>query len=920
MAERKKDLISAETRQQMEASMFEQQLNDISTKTIDTLERVKAETKINLEKEEAIQNATATIASLSEEISHIDISLEEVRKYKQFLDAAASFEETCALKGTASKEPTSKSPPFLSIFWDQLEKQNILLLAQKEESDQLLDHATVKKKYLATKTDHEQMELQRQIEEIQQAVDIERVNEAQLLEREIQQNDASNVHDHVEEVIQLEEKISEIFQDLTVETSTTKPLSSIEMITEIEICADKLLAQLNALPADYVQKALKDKVKDRRRRQRDSKREIEKTHAEELRSKVSSDHTTLKSTRKRDGKPAMFRSTLSLKASSVTAKHHTKEEEEDLLYFVANIRKRQTQKQTQKQTHQAPSCETDMERELSGLPPDIQALLMAAPFGRDARGAPLATQPNRPRRGTRAHQSSSPSSSAITAAPTTTTTATSSSAASGSSSSSSTPDPDNNTPAAAASSASSSSSCATTTTTTTSTTSASLGSPSPSAPHRSSSSSSSPRQQLSTKTRSFSSSSSLSSSSTVITSSTPSAVTKSQHKPKPNPPKPKRGKVSGKVEPRKPLVAVGLTPTISTITPPAALAEGARVAETVTETNVPSVTSSSSTKPEDPIGTLTNNASEDKSAVPSDTTTAASADNNGAETRMTSASTGVTTLVGHVTTTKVPSGNFQVTTSSVELHIEGIYLREQMVSLLAGTLPRCGSASALRFLTPSLLYSVFIWARATEKRLVIVLRTSTGQGTPEDRALKLGLWQDAGVISSELEVNPVWRSPEEPWLVTFAGEDHYVVHQKNGPGTPSIFKLRNVQRPGDSRVLLVIPTPPPREFHCRTNSHWVLYHYGAEPEFYVEPALLPPTPPQIGSASSSASSSSSLLKVQQEELGLLEGHVISLVTLSKREPHLALLVSCKVNANSTQAECDIIFWNVKKSVESKRFH
>ncbi|KAH3693359.1 hypothetical protein Pelo_19914 [Pelomyxa schiedti] len=125
-----------------------------------------------------------------------------------------------------------------------------------------------------------------------------------------------------------------------------------------------------------------------------------------------------------------------------------------------------------------------------------------------------------------------------------------------------------------------------------------------------------------------------------------------------------------------------------------------------------------------------------------------------------------------------------------------------MVSLLAGTLPRCGSASALRFLTPSLLYSVFILARASEKRLVIVLHTSTGHGTPEERALKLGLWQDAGVISSELEVNPVWRSPEEPWLVTFAGEDHYVVHQKNGLGTPSIFKLRNVQRPGDSRVLL----------------------------------------------------------------------------------------------------------------------
>ncbi|KAH3762001.1 hypothetical protein Pelo_6154 [Pelomyxa schiedti] len=46
-----------------------------------------------------------------------------------------------------------------------------------------------------------------------------------------------------------------------------------------------------------------------------------------------------------------------------------------------------------------------MERELSGLPPDIKALLMAAPFGRDARGAPRTTQPNRPRRGTRAEQS-----------------------------------------------------------------------------------------------------------------------------------------------------------------------------------------------------------------------------------------------------------------------------------------------------------------------------------------------------------------------------------------------------------------------------------------------------------------------------------------------------------------------------------
>ncbi|KAH3705970.1 hypothetical protein Pelo_19482 [Pelomyxa schiedti] len=98
--------------------------------------------------------------------------------------------------------------------------------------------------------------------------------------------------------------------------------------------------------------------------------------------------------------------------------------------------------------------------------------------------------------------------------------------------------------------------------------------------------------------------------------------------------------------------------------------------------------------------------------------------------------------------------------------------------------------------------------------------------------------------------------------------------------------------------------------------HWVLYHYGTGPEFYVEPALLPPTTPQIGSASFL----SSLLKIQQEELGLSEGHVISLVALSKREPHLALLVSRKANADGTQAEYHIIFWNIKKSVERKRFH
>ncbi|KAH3742815.1 hypothetical protein Pelo_15800 [Pelomyxa schiedti] len=227
-------------------------------------------------------------------------------------------------------------------------------------------------------------------------------------------------------------------------------------------------------------------------------------------------------------------------------------------------------------------------------------------------------------------------------------------------------------------------------------------------------------------------------------------------------PKTQKGKVSGRVGPRKPLVVVGLTPTISIITPGAAVAEGARV-------------------------------------------------DNSAETRMTSASTGVTTLVGHVTTTKVPSGNFQ----SVQPHIEGIYLREQMVSLLVGTLPR-----------------------STEKRLVIVLRTGTGQGNPEARTL-------AGCGCHILGI-------------------------------------------------------------------------GSQSQFYIEPALLPPTPPQIGSSSSA--SSSSLLKVQQEELGLLEGHVMSLVTLSKREPHLALLVSRKVNANGTQPEYDIIFWNVKKSMESKRFH
>ncbi|KAH3759889.1 hypothetical protein Pelo_8284 [Pelomyxa schiedti] len=106
-----------------------------------------------------------------------------------------------------------------------------------------------------------------------------------------------------------------------------------------------------------------------------------------------------------------------------------------------------------------------------------------------------------------------------------------------------------------------------------------------------------------------------------------------------------------------------------------------------------------------------------------------------------------------------------------------------MLSLLAGTLPRCGSASALRVLTPSLLYSVFIWARASEKRLVIVLRTGTSQG----RASRGASPEDS--VRMQLI--------EESWL---AGEDHYVVHEKKGRGSPSIFKLRDVQSTGDSRI------------------------------------------------------------------------------------------------------------------------
>ncbi|KAH3765723.1 hypothetical protein Pelo_2400 [Pelomyxa schiedti] len=359
------------------------------------------------------------------------------------------------------------------------------------------------------------------------------------------------------------------------------------------------------------------------------------------------------------------------------------------------------------------------------------------------------------------------------------------------------------------------------------TTTGSLASPSPSAPpSRSSSASSSLRQLLATKTPSSSSSSS---SSIAVTSSQKNV----------NPPKSKKGRVDEEAEPRKPLV-VGLTPTISTIT-----------ASTVAERE---------------------RASERKSAALSDTTITPAA-NGVAETRMISASTG---------------GNLQVP-RSVEPYIDGIFLREQMVSLLAGTLPR-----------------------AAEKRLVIMLRTATGQGRPDQRALKLGLWQGAGVISYEMEDNPILLYPEDNWWVTWAGEDDYVVLEKKGRGFPSIFKLRNLRSPEDWRVLLEHRDPPPGVFHCRTNSHWLLYYCGGEPEFYIEPALLPP--PQIGGSPSSP------LKVQQEDLGLLEGHVISFVTLSKREPHVALLISLKMSPTISPTEHQIIFWNVKKSLESKRLH
>jgi hypothetical protein len=222
-------------------------------------------------------------------------------------------------------------PQQLLDIFAALEERNLFLIQNSQETEEQLEELKQKLHVTKAKMDEETEQLTSQIENLKTSIANEESKASALRERANPLKGQNEEQDTEALLAALNKRVSEVYERCGFEADSS--LGTLMMLANIEARLEEHLSAMEKMPQDEVDKAEKEREKERRQRVRTEKMAAQKKQQEDRINK--SIERSKAPVQKKTGKPVMFRAApLVTRKRDKDIKEERDSDEEDLREFL----------------------------------------------------------------------------------------------------------------------------------------------------------------------------------------------------------------------------------------------------------------------------------------------------------------------------------------------------------------------------------------------------------------------------------------------------------------------------------------------------------------------------------------------------------------------------------------------------------
>jgi len=239
---------------------------------------------------------------------------EEEEKFRQSLPIPPKIEDVRVEIAKTEPPMYFTQPSQIMDIFAALEEQNLFLIQNSQDTQYTLDELRQNFKETKLTMDARTGQLQQQIDDLHAQISIEEQQARTLHLKRAIAMDASETKEvtsgdlQVEKERLLEElnaKVRTVYEQV-LQQSASSDTSTLFMLSQLEGKLEVLLAEIEAMPVDYVIKSEKQKEKVRRERKREEQQALQERQQEERNRRAI--ERSLQAPKKRTGRQVMCRS------------------------------------------------------------------------------------------------------------------------------------------------------------------------------------------------------------------------------------------------------------------------------------------------------------------------------------------------------------------------------------------------------------------------------------------------------------------------------------------------------------------------------------------------------------------------------------------------------------------------------------
>ena len=352
-----------------DTARFEKFLRDNDEKAIEAAKRAEQETRLKQEKMKEIRKLSAEIEVTKNDLSKVEEHLEKCQEYKRFLDGLTP-RDWIVKQRTLVRESRIKNglpvesgnvtselldaenikggyledtlpmyfqhPKQLLEQFESLEENNLFLIQQSQDTEEALEKVNQQFQETKLKMDAELSALSEQIENLQLAIEAEKVRKQAAapssepaVSKKLAGKKGKEVVAQEPSAEVLKAAIGRTFEK--VGGVLDMSVNPIQMLTKIEQELEIATQKLAVLPPELVKDA--EKMKNKERREEKRREMVAKQKADQERRTQRVLQRSTQPVKKRVGKPEMFRSAPPKPRRKKKEVDPEAEEAEDLSYF-----------------------------------------------------------------------------------------------------------------------------------------------------------------------------------------------------------------------------------------------------------------------------------------------------------------------------------------------------------------------------------------------------------------------------------------------------------------------------------------------------------------------------------------------------------------------------------------------------------